>query len=612
MAHDAADQNTGRTVVGLFTRRSRCGVGHPRPQARRLQRRTDRRGAAGSRTSSATCSNRPAATAAEGAAAGRAERRAGGRAHRAARLAPDSRGRVRSWWAACSPRRSPARASAPPPAASSARWWAWASPRPMPRTSISGLRSRPHARDGQRRRAHRRGAGHPRPPRHGLRPVGRRALRRSREPSTARRDRSDADTSTTPVSTRSTRRRRHRRTACRFGAPDPASGAAGARDRYAGRERRVPAGPDVRRAGAASGRRLTATHGSAGDGGGRMALAPVVLHRFPATHRGARVKAVRVHATGDAGVLRVEDVPVPAAGPRPGAGPRRGRRPQLRRGLPPHRALQGPAAATLGTEAAGTGRGRRARRRHRARGRPRRLGQRARRLRRVRARGGRAAGADPRPGDHSAGRGRDAPGDHRALPHHARRFRSRAATPAWSMPRPAASASCSRQMAKRRGARVIGTVSTAGEGGARAGGRRGRGHPLHPDRFRDRGEAADRRRGRPRDLRFGGPHDLRQRPQLPASRAAAWCCSARAAVRSSRSIRSFSRRRARCSSPGRRWPTTPRAAPSCSSGPARCSAGWPTARSPCGSGASSPWREAADAQRELEGRRTTGKVLLIP
>src|SRR3954452_385121 len=46
-----------------------------------------------------------------------------------------------------------------------------------------------------------------------------------------------------------------------------------------------------------------------------MALAPVVLPDFPDTRQERGVKAVRVHATGDAGVLRVDEVPVPQPGP---------------------------------------------------------------------------------------------------------------------------------------------------------------------------------------------------------------------------------------------------------------------------------------------------------
>ena len=51
---------------------------------------------------------------------------------------------------------------------------------------------------------------------------------------------------------------------------------------------------------------------------GRMAPAPAVLTDFPRRHpisRGSSMKAIRIHELGDAGVLRLEDVDVPAPGP---------------------------------------------------------------------------------------------------------------------------------------------------------------------------------------------------------------------------------------------------------------------------------------------------------
>jgi len=44
-----------------------------------------------------------------------------------------------------------------------------------------------------------------------------------------------------------------------------------------------------------------------------MALSPVVLPDFRDTRR--PMKSIRIHETGDAGVLRLEEIPVPAAGP---------------------------------------------------------------------------------------------------------------------------------------------------------------------------------------------------------------------------------------------------------------------------------------------------------
>ena len=51
------------------------------------------------------------------------------------------------------------------------------------------------------------------------------------------------------------------------------------------------------------------------------------------------------------------------------------------------------------------------------------------------------------------------------------------------------------QIAKQAGAFVIGTTSTAGEGGVGPGGWRGRGHPLHRARLPGRGQAHHRRQG---------------------------------------------------------------------------------------------------------------------
>ena len=72
------------------------------------------------------------------------------------------------------------------------------------------------------------------------------------------------------------------------------------------------------------------------------------------------------------------------------------------------------------------------------------------------------------------------------------------------------------QMAKMRGARVFGTVSTPGEGRHREGSRRGRGDPLHRAGFRGRVQTPHGRARRGRGLRFGRRHHLHQEPEQPA------------------------------------------------------------------------------------------------
>ena len=69
------------------------------------------------------------------------------------------------------------------------------------------------------------------------------------------------------------------------------------------------------------------------------------------------MKAIRIEAFGGPEVLRLVDVPDPSAGPGPDRGPGGGGRRQLHRRLPPHRPLPEPAAARPGHG----GRGRRRR-----------------------------------------------------------------------------------------------------------------------------------------------------------------------------------------------------------------------------------------------------------
>ena len=68
----------------------------------------------------------------------------------------------------------------------------------------------------------------------------------------------------------------------------------------------------------------------------------------------------------------------------------------------------------------------------------------------------------------------------------------------------------------------------------------------------------------------------------------------------------------RSSSPARRWRTTSPSATSSSGAPARCSARSPTGRSKIDIGGRYPLTEAAAAYEALEGRRTTGKLILVP
>ena len=171
------------------------------------------------------------------------------------------------------------------------------------------------------------------------------------------------------------------------------------------------------------------------------------------------MKAVRVHATGDAGVLRVEDVPVPEPGPGQALV-------QIeavglnfidvyhRTGL-----YKVSLPATLGSEAAGTveavGPGVTTVR----------AGDRVASVNLLGAYAeyalacGRPAGPAPRPGERKQAAARDAAGDDRALPHDSTFPLERGHT---CLVHAAAGGVglllC--QMAKRRGARVIGTVST--------------------------------------------------------------------------------------------------------------------------------------------------------
>ena len=93
------------------------------------------------------------------------------------------------------------------------------------------------------------------------------------------------------------------------------------------------------------------------------------------------------------------------------------------------------------------------------------------------------------------------------------------------------------QMAKARGARVLGTVSSPEKAGDCRCGRRRPRHQLHRDVVRYRGQADHRRRRRRRRLRLGRQDDVRARAWRVCGPAACWCCSASRAARCHLSIR---------------------------------------------------------------------------
>ena len=167
------------------------------------------------------------------------------------------------------------------------------------------------------------------------------------------------------------------------------------------------------------------------------------------------------------------------------------------------------------------------------------------------------------------------------------------------------------QMAKMLGARVFGTVSTeekapiAREAGAdevilyTAAG------------FRSRSEAAHRRPRRGRGLRFGGQDHLRQEPELAAP--ARHDGAVRAIERSGAAVRS---EHSQCQGFAVSDPSQPGALPADARGTAvarRRRADWIDAgKLKLRIDRTYPLAEAAEAHRDLEGRQTAGKLLLIP
>ena len=98
----------------------------------------------------------------------------------------------------------------------------------------------------------------------------------------------------------------------------------------------------------------------------------------------------------------------------------------------------------------------------------------------------------------------------------------------------------------------------------------------------------------------------------PCAAAACSCSSARRAGPCRRSTRSGSTRAARSTSPARRCSTTSPPARSCSPPRAASTRRWPTAAWTSASAHRYPLDEARKAHEDLQARRTTGKLVLIP
>ena len=167
------------------------------------------------------------------------------------------------------------------------------------------------------------------------------------------------------------------------------------------------------------------------------------------------------------------------------------------------------------------------------------------------------------------------------------------------------------QWAKLLGLTVIGTVSTEAKAEV------ARAHGCdHVDQLRARGRReararADRRRRRGGRLRQRRQGHVRRFARLAEDSAACWCAWARPRARFRRSTRRSSRSRARCSSRGRRSPTT-------SPIPAEKDA---LAGELFGHVAAGririeinqryALRDAAQAHRDLESRKTTGSSIFV-
>ncbi len=166
--------------------------------------------------------------------------------------------------------------------------------------------------------------------------------------------------------------------------------------------------------------------------------------------------------------------------------------------------------------------------------------------------------------------------------------------------------------AQGRGCQGDGNLLDGGEGGPGQAGRCRRGGALHREGLRLGRARVDGWPGGRRGLRLGGKNHLRGQHEVAAPPGPD--VSLRPVERRGAALRPepASTPWARCSSPDRAWPTTPRAAPSWRSAPARCSAPSPAETFEVRIGARFPLEQAGAAHDALEGRRTTGKVLLLP
>ena len=169
------------------------------------------------------------------------------------------------------------------------------------------------------------------------------------------------------------------------------------------------------------------------------------------------------------------------------------------------------------------------------------------------------------------------------------------------------------QVAKMRGARVLTTVSTAEK--AKLSREAGADAVIDYTKagLRGRGEAGDGRSRRSGRVRLGRKDHVREEPRV--ARAARDAGALRPVERAGRAVRSADPRPAGLALPHAAEPlrrVTSPTARSSSRGPAT-SSGWVRdGKLKLRIGLELPLSEAAEAHRALEGRRTTGKVLLVP
>ena len=321
------------------------------------------------------------------------------------------------------------------------------------------------------------------------------------------------------------------------------------------------------------------------------------------------MRAIVVRELGGPEAMVLGEQPDPVAGAGPGRRPGRGGRRQLHRHLPALRRLQAAGALRPGQRGRGHGR-RRGGGRHEfsagdhvawSEG----PGSYAERVAVAAAAGGPGARRhrpEGRGGRHAAGADRALP-----VPQHVPRHRGNVAVVH------AAAGGVGlllTQMIKDLGGTVIATTSSTAEGRARqAGGRRLRDDLRGVPRRRPRG---DRRPGRRRGLRRRGQGHLRREPvgAPPARHDGPVRRVERPGAR--RSTCSGSTAAAPCSSPAPPSPTTSPTARSCCGAPATSSSGSPRASLHVRVGAEYPLADAPRAHEDLAGRRTTGKLILIP